>query len=69
MVPEYRKRSMPIIFDRVERGRKKIGGKGIGLYLVKALIDHFGSTITVEDRIPGDRKNGSRFIVMLPAAA
>jgi PAS domain S-box-containing protein len=58
----------PIIFDRVERGRKKVGGKGIGLYLVKALIDHFGGTITVEDRISGDRKNGSRFIVTLPAA-
>src|SRR5271157_1033580 len=57
-----------IIFDRIERGRKKVGGKGIGLYLVKALIDHYGGDIAVENRIPGDRKQGSRFIVMLPAA-
>jgi signal transduction histidine kinase len=58
----------PIIFDRLQRGRNKIGGSGIGLYLVKTLVENYGGTITVEDRIPGQRQNGSRFIVILPAA-
>jgi PAS domain S-box-containing protein len=58
----------PIIFDRLSRGRKKTGGNGVGLYLVKALVDKFGGTISVEDRVPGDRKQGTRFIVTLPAA-
>lgn len=58
----------PIIFDRLIRGRKKMGGNGIGLYLVKALVEKFGGTIRVEDRVPGDRRQGTRFIVTLPAA-
>jgi signal transduction histidine kinase len=58
----------PIIFDRLQRGRNKVGGSGIGLYLVKTLVDNYGGTITVEDRIPGQKQSGSRFIVTLPAA-
>jgi len=58
----------PIIFDRLQRGRNKVGGSGIGLYLVKTLVDSYGGTITVEDRIGGQRQNGSRFVVTLPAA-
>ena len=58
----------PIIFDRLQRGRNKVGGSGIGLYLVKTLVDNYNGTITVEDRIPGQRQKGSRFVVMLPAA-
>ncbi len=58
----------PIIFDRILRGRNKVGGNGIGLYLVKTLVDNYGGTITVEDRMPGERQKGSRFVVTLPAA-
>ncbi len=58
----------PIIFDRILRGRNKVGGNGIGLYLVKTLVDNYGGTITVEDRLPGERQKGSRFVVTLPAA-
>jgi PAS domain S-box-containing protein len=58
----------PVIFDRLLRGRAKVGGNGIGLYLVKTLVDNFGGTIAVEDRMPGERMRGTRFIVTLPAA-
>jgi PAS domain S-box-containing protein len=58
----------PVIFDRLSRGRSKTGGSGLGLYLVKSLVDNYGGTITVEDRVPGDRGQGTRFIVTLPAA-
>jgi signal transduction histidine kinase len=58
----------PVIFDRMLRRRSGIGGNGIGLYLVKTLVNNFGGSITVEDRTPGEFKKGARFIVTLPAA-
>ncbi len=57
----------PRIFDRFERGNTKARGKGLGLYLVKTLVDDFHGKAWVEDRVPGDLSKGSRFIVMLPA--
>ncbi len=64
-IPEELK---PVIFDRILRSRARIGGNGIGLYLVKTLIDNFGGTIAVEDSMPGELNKGTRFIVTLPAA-
>ncbi len=58
----------PVVFDRILRSRARIGGNGIGLYLVKTLIDNFGGSIAVEDRMPGELNRGTRFIVILPAA-
>ncbi len=58
----------PVIFDRVYRSKQKSGYSGLGLYLVKTLVDKYHGTITLEDRVQGDRKQGSRFIIMLPAA-
>jgi signal transduction histidine kinase len=42
--------------------------RGIGLLLVKALLEKFNGTIWIEDRVPGDYHKGSRFLVLLPAA-
>ena len=56
-----------VIFTRQLQGGQKAKGSGIGLFLVKTLVDDYGGRIWVEDRIPGDRSNGSRFVVMLPA--
>ncbi len=58
----------PVIFDRVYRSKHKSGYSGLGLYLVKTLVDKYHGTITLEDRVKGDRKQGSRFIITLPAA-
>jgi PAS domain S-box-containing protein len=55
------------IFNRLERGSTKARGKGLGLYLVKTLVDDFHGKVWVEDRVKGDHTQGSRFIVMLPA--
>ncbi len=55
------------IFNRLERGDTKAHGKGLGLYLVKTLVDDFHGQVWVEDRIAGDRTQGSRFVVTLPA--
>lgn len=42
-------------------------GKGLGLCLVKTLVDKFHGKVRVEDRVPGDYTKGVRFVVMLPA--
>jgi signal transduction histidine kinase len=57
------------IFKRFERGNTRAIGKGLGLYLVKTLTEQFKGKAWVEDRVPGDRHRGSRFVVLLPAAA
>ncbi len=64
-IPEELK---PAIFDRILRGRARTGGNGLGLYLVKTLIDSYGGSIAVEDCQPGALKRGTRFIITLPAA-
>jgi signal transduction histidine kinase len=40
---------------------------GLGLYLVKSLVESYHGSVWVEDRVPGDHTKGSRFVVMLPA--
>lgn len=39
---------------------------GVGLTLVKQITNQYNGTISIEDRVPGDYKKGSRFIVQLP---
>ena len=56
------------IFDRFHRGTTKAKGKGLGLHLVKMLVEGYHGKVWVEDRVKGDHRQGSRFIVLLPAA-
>lgn len=55
------------IFNRLQRGTTTRSGHGLGLYLASTLVVGYGGSIYVEDRIPGDRTKGSRFVVLLPA--
>ncbi len=64
-IPDELKR---VIMDSAYRVRTKTGGRGLGLYLVKTLVEGFNGTIAVEDRVPGDRSQGTRATVLLPAA-
>ena len=41
-------------------------GLGIGLTLVKKIVERYNGEIWVEDRIEGDYKQGSNFIVLIP---
>jgi len=43
-------------------------GMGMGLSLVKKIIDKYGGNLLVEDRVKGDYKKGSNFVVMLKEA-
>jgi signal transduction histidine kinase len=45
----------------------KAKGMGLGLYLVKSLVESYGGRVWVEDRIMGDHTEGAMFLVMLPA--
>jgi K+-sensing histidine kinase KdpD len=62
-IPDWKKWQ---IFERLKQGQTS--GKGFGLYLMKTLVDHFHGLVWVEDRVPGNAANGSRFVVLLPAA-
>ncbi len=52
------------LFKRLSAGSART--KGLGLYLVYMLVESYGGQVRVEDRVPGDRSCGSRFIVLLP---
>jgi len=54
------------IFHRLRRGETKAKGSGLGLYLVKTLVESYGGQAWVEDRVKGDHTKGARFVVMLP---
>ncbi len=55
------------LFARFQRGNTKASGRGLGLYLVKSLVESYNGRVRVEDRITGDYAKGARFIVVLPA--
>jgi PAS domain S-box-containing protein len=55
------------LFTRFEQGGKKGDRKGIGMYLVNALVQDFHGRVWVEDRVRGDHTRGARFMIMLPA--
>jgi signal transduction histidine kinase len=52
-------------FFRASQGRTKRSGTGLGLALVKAIVDHHRGTVTVES-VKGE---GSTFIIRLPTIA
>jgi signal transduction histidine kinase len=52
-------------FTRLDEGRvRDAGGMGLGLSMVKAIVDRHGGTVSVEDAPLG----GARFVVRLPAS-
>jgi PAS domain S-box-containing protein len=56
-----------IIFDRKLTGDIKSKGSGIGLFMVKTLVDRYDGRAWIEDRVKGDYTKGARFVIMLPA--
>jgi two-component system, sensor histidine kinase len=58
----------PKLFQKFQRGTKRANGTGLGLYITRMLIERFGGSVRVEDRVPGDHTQGSKFVIKLPAA-
>jgi PAS domain S-box-containing protein len=54
--------------DRLAKDKPQSIGKGFGLYLARMLIKDYEGSLSLEDRVPGDYSQGTRFIVWLPAA-
>jgi PAS domain S-box-containing protein len=55
------------LFTRFSRGDTRTMGRGLGLFLVKSLVEDYHGKVWVEDRVEGDYAKGARFVVMLPA--
>ena len=54
------------IFQRSQVENKDKPGLGLGLTLVKKIIDFYHGHIWVEDKIAGDHTQGSNFIITIP---
>jgi len=55
-----------LIFKGGFRKDKNIRGLGLGLSLVKKIIESYNGQIWVENRVKGDYRKGSNFIVLIP---
>jgi two-component system OmpR family sensor kinase len=66
-IPDERK---PAIFLGVQKfmPAEPARGMGLGLSIVKSLLDLYGGEVWVEDREPGHHEKGAIFFVRLPAA-
>ncbi|OEU89434.1 histidine kinase [Streptomyces abyssalis] len=62
--PGIPEESMSRVFTRFWRGSKR-GGTGLGLYIVKGIVEAHGGTITVDRAVAG----GARFRFTLPVGA
>jgi PAS domain S-box-containing protein len=49
-------------------GSGKAERRGIGLLLVRVLLEAYHGTLRIENRVPWDYRQGARFVVLLPAA-
>lgn len=50
-----------VIFRRFSHADQQNSGKGLGLYIVKTLLERYGGAISVADRIPGEHSQGAVF--------
>ncbi|MCK4969559.1 MAG: HAMP domain-containing histidine kinase, partial [Thermoplasmata archaeon] len=41
-------------------------GSGLGLFIVREIVVRSGGHVYIEDRVTGDWRQGSRFVVRLP---
>jgi signal transduction histidine kinase len=57
----------PKLFRRFQRGTTRAHGKGLGLHIVRSLVEKLGGSVRVEDRVPGDYTKGAKFVLALPA--
>ncbi len=51
----------PTLFSRFRKGKSKRSGKGLGLYIVRMLVERYGGRVWVEDRVPGHPEKGAAF--------
>ncbi|HIH01259.1 TPA: GAF domain-containing protein [Thermoplasmata archaeon] len=64
-IPDDRKTT---VFERFATGATGIKGFGLGLSIVRTIVDRFGGKIWVEDRVKDDFSKGAVFRILLPKA-
>ena len=64
-IPDDQKK---FIFEKKTDGYESGRGMGLGLSLVKKIIDNYNGQIWVEDRVKGDYSKGSNFVLLIPEA-
>jgi len=65
-IPNKRKK---LIFKRADENEEEsTSGRGLGLALVKKILDEFNGKVWVEDKVKGEYSKGSKFIVQIPEA-
>jgi len=62
ILPEMKEK----VFQRGYNEKKDKIGLGLGLTLVKKIIENYNGQIWVEDRVEGDYSKGSNFILLIP---
>jgi PAS domain S-box-containing protein len=55
-----------LVFQRGYSDEKSAQGMGLGLSLVKKIIDNYKGKIWVEDRVKRNYKKGSNFVILIP---
>jgi signal transduction histidine kinase len=66
IAPEH----LPLIFDRfykIDAARKASGGSGLGLSIVKAIVERHGGTIVAYNAADNPNRGGAVFEIVLPA--
>jgi signal transduction histidine kinase len=54
------------VFRRLDQPEGGTKGSGLGLTVVGEIVKQVGGKVWIEDRVDGDPKQGSRFVVELP---
>ncbi|TFG27463.1 MAG: HAMP domain-containing histidine kinase [Promethearchaeota archaeon] len=54
------------VFERAFMREKSVSGMGLGLSLVKKIIDKYKGNIWVEDKVEGEYSKGTNFIIIIP---
>jgi len=49
----------PAVFDRFTRGKTTRSGKGLGLFIVRSLVESYGGRVWAEDVVPGKSEAGA----------
>ena len=55
------------IFDRFRKEGKR-SGKGLGLFIVRSLVEEYGGTVRADDRVPGKPEQGAAIWFTVPVA-
>ena len=61
-------KSKAAIFQKGYKKDSKVRGLGMGLSLVKKIVEIYNGKIWIEDKVEGDHSQGSNFVLLLPEA-